>query len=256
MGLPISNDLRRRMVRASARGETCRAVAEKFEVAPSTAGRLFARYLATGSVAPAPQGRERGRGKLGPHRDYLIDRVKQKPDVTMPELAAMLSAERGVTADPSNISKLLCAAGFTYKKTLLASEQERSDVKAARLEWRCWRQPAMRRQPGRLIFVDETSVKTNMCRLRGRALCGERLKADAPFGKWHTQTFIAGLRCDSLVAPWVVNGAMDGEAFAAYIETQLAPTLEPGDVVILDNLNTHKNQRAADALAARGAWFL
>lgn len=114
----------------------------------------------------------------------------------------------------------------------------------------------MRRQPGRLIFVDETSVKTNMCRLRGRALCGERLKADAPFGKWHTQTFIAGLRCDSLVAPWVVNGAMDGEAFAAYIETQLAPTLEPGDVVILDNLNTHKSQRAADALAARGAWFV
>ena len=116
MGLPISNDLRRRMVRASASGETCRAVAEQFEVAPSTAGRLFARYQATGSVEPAPQGRERGRGKLGPHRVYLIDRVKERPDITMPELAAMLRAERGVTVDPSNISKLLCAAGFTYKK--------------------------------------------------------------------------------------------------------------------------------------------
>lgn len=116
MGLPISNDLRRRMVRASARGETCRAVAERFDVAPSTAGRLFARYQATGSVEPAPQGRECGRGKLGPHRDYIIDRVKEKPDITMPELAAMLIAERGVIVDPSNISKLLCAAGFTYKK--------------------------------------------------------------------------------------------------------------------------------------------
>lgn len=116
MGLPISNDLRRRMVRASARGETCRAVAEKFDVAPSTAGRLFARYRATGSVAPAVQGRECGRGKLGPHRDHIIERVKQKPDITMPELAAILSAERGVSVDPSNISKLLCAAGFTYKK--------------------------------------------------------------------------------------------------------------------------------------------
>lgn len=114
----------------------------------------------------------------------------------------------------------------------------------------------MRCEPGRLVFVDETSVKTNMGRLRGRSPRGERLKADAPFGKWHTQTFIAGLRCDSLVAPWVVQGAMDGEAFAAYVETQLAPTLQPGDVVILDNLNTHKSQRAADALAARGAWFL
>lgn len=114
----------------------------------------------------------------------------------------------------------------------------------------------MRKEPGRLVFVDETSVKTNMCRLRGRSPCGERLKADAPFGKWRTQTFIAGLRCDGLVAPWVVNGAMDGEAFAAYIATQLAPTLQPGDVVILDNLNVHNSQRAADALAARGSWFL
>ena len=114
----------------------------------------------------------------------------------------------------------------------------------------------MRKQLGRLVFIDETCIKTNMCRLRGRSLRGERLRGQTPFGKWHTQTFIAGLRCDSLVAPWIVNGAMDGEAFAAYIETQLAPTLQPGDVVILDNLNTHKSQRAADALAARGAWFL
>lgn len=116
MGLPISNDMRRRMVRASEDGETCRAVADRFEVAPSTAGRLFARYQLTGSIDPAPQGRERGRGKLGPHRDYIIDRVKEKPDITMPELAAMLAADRGVTVDPSNISKLLCAAGFSYKK--------------------------------------------------------------------------------------------------------------------------------------------
>lgn len=114
----------------------------------------------------------------------------------------------------------------------------------------------MRAEPGRLVFVDETSVKTNMCRLRGRAPCGERLKGDAPFGKWHTQTFIAGLRCDGLIAPWVVNGAMDGAAFETYIETQLAPVLNKGDVVILDNLNTHKSQRAAEALAERGAWFL
>lgn len=114
----------------------------------------------------------------------------------------------------------------------------------------------MRREPGRLIFIDETSVKTNMCRTRGRSPCGERLKADAPFGKWNTQTFIAGLRCDALVAPWIVEGAMDGAAFDAYVETQLAPTLNKGDIVILDNLNTHKSAKAAAALAARGAWFL
>jgi transposase len=114
----------------------------------------------------------------------------------------------------------------------------------------------MCRQPGRLVFIDETSVKTNMTPLRGRSLKGERLMADAPFGKWRTQTFIASLRCNKLIAPWIIEGAMDGPTFDAYIRTQLAPSLERGDVVILDNLNVHKSPRAAQALAERGAWFL
>ena len=114
----------------------------------------------------------------------------------------------------------------------------------------------MRRQPGRLVFIDETSVKTNMTPLRGRSLKGERLMADAPFGKWQTQTFVAGLRCDELVAPWIIEGAMDGRTFDTYIRTQLAPSLTRGDVVIRDNLNVHKSPRAAQALAERGAWFL
>ena len=146
--------------------------------------------------------------------------------------------------------------GLAIKKTLLAAEKERSDVRAARRTWIKLRQPFMRRQPGRLVFVDETSVKTNMTPLRGRSPRGERLVANAPFGKWHTQTFIAGLRCDGLVAPWIVDGAMDGPAFDAYVRTQLAPRLRQGDVVILDNLNVHKSPRAAKALAEQGAWFL
>ena len=80
--------------------------------------------------------------------------------------------------------------------------------------------------------------------------------ADAPFGKWQTQTFVAGLRCHELVAPWIIEGAMDDRTFDTYIRTQLAPCLGRGDVVILDNLNVHKSPRAAQALAERGAWFL
>ena len=114
----------------------------------------------------------------------------------------------------------------------------------------------MRDRPGRLVFIDETSVKTNMTPLRGRSARGQRLRADVPFGKWRTQTFVAGLRCDELVAPWIIEGAMDGAAFDTYVRTQLAPALKPGDVVILDNLNVHKSPRAAKALAERGAWFL
>ena len=114
----------------------------------------------------------------------------------------------------------------------------------------------MRAQPSRLVFIDETSVKTNMTPLRGRSPRGKRLLADAPFGKWHTQTFIAALRCHELVAPWIIEGAIDGPAFDAYVETQLAPALSRGDIVILDNLNVHKSPRAAQALKKRGAWFL
>ncbi len=138
----------------------------------------------------------------------------------------------------------------------MAAERARADVRQERNEWINHRQPAMHKNPGRLIFIDETSIKTNMTPTRGRSKKGERLQADAPFGKWNTQTFIAGLRCDAITAPFVVDGAMDGDKFDTYVRTQLAPTLSPGDVVIWDNLNVHKSPRAAAAIAERKAWLL
>lgn len=114
----------------------------------------------------------------------------------------------------------------------------------------------MRQEPHRLVFIDETAVKTNFTRLRGRSPVGERLYGAAPFGKWGTQTFIAGLTQNALIAPWVIAGAMNGLAFDTYIETQLAPVLDPGTVVILDNLSTHRSPRAAQALKRQGCWFL
>jgi hypothetical protein len=113
----------------------------------------------------------------------------------------------------------------------------------------------MREEAHRL--VDETGTTTKMTRLRGRARRGAPLKANAPFGHWATQkTFIAGLRCDSLTAPWVIDQPMNREIFGTYAETQLAPTLQPGDVVILDNLPSHKSAKAEVVLEQRGAWFL
>ena len=116
MGQSLSNDLRQRLVRGVKKGQSRRSVAAQFEVAPSTAVRLQKRYEETGSIAPARQGRPPGSGKLGPHKDFLIARVKAKPDITMPELAAVLKSERGVSVHPTCLSKLLCAEGFTYKK--------------------------------------------------------------------------------------------------------------------------------------------
>ncbi len=106
------------------------------------------------------------------------------------------------------------------------------------------------------MFVDETFINTKMTRLRGRSRKGERLRASAPFGHWKTHTFIAGLRCHELSAPWVIDGPMTRSAFEAYVETQLAPTLAKGDVVILDNLAVHKSVKAAQCLRQKGAWFL
>lgn len=138
----------------------------------------------------------------------------------------------------------------------MAQERDRPDVCAARHLWITQRQERMRAEPQRLVFLDETSVKTNLTRLRGRTPIGERLYGTAPFGKWRTQTFIAGLTSEELIAPWVIEGAMNQAAFDTYVETQLAPLLSPGTVVILDNLSTHKSSRAAEALRQRQCWFL
>ena len=99
-------------------------------------------------------------------------------------------------------------------------------------------------------------VNTKMTRLRGRSRKGERLRACTPFGHWKTHPFIAGLRCHELTAPWVIDGPITRAAFEAYVETQLAPTLNRGDVVVLDNLAVHKSPKAAACLKERGAWFL
>lgn len=114
----------------------------------------------------------------------------------------------------------------------------------------------MREEPDRLVFLDKTATTTKMTRLRGRAKHGQRFKAKAPFGHWGTQTFIAALRCDGLTAPWIMKDAMNRVLFETYVETQLAQTLRPGDVVIPDNLSCHKSEQAKAALKERGAWFL
>lgn len=118
MGRAVSSDLRLRIVKGISGGKSRRGVAAQFEVAPSTAVRIQARYAATGSVAPARQGRPEGSGKLGPYREAIVGKVKARPDITMPDLAIWLEAEHGVSVDPSNLSKLLCREGFTYKKTV------------------------------------------------------------------------------------------------------------------------------------------
>lgn len=110
--------------------------------------------------------------------------------------------------------------------------------------------------PGKLVFLDETWAKTNMTRPRGRALCGERLVCHTPFGHWKTTPFLAGLRVSGLTAPLVIDGAVNGTVFVSYVRQHLAPTLSAGDILVMDNLTSHKVAGVREAVEARGARVL
>lgn len=105
----------------------------------------------------------------------------------------------------------------------------------------------------RLVFLDETWASTNMTRTHGRCPQGKRLIMDVPHGHWKTTTFVAALRLDGLTAPTVVDGAMTGDVFLAYVEQQLVPTLKAGDVVVMDNLSSHKRSAVRQAIERAGA---
>jgi transposase len=106
------------------------------------------------------------------------------------------------------------------------------------------------------VFIDETWASTNMARRYGRAPRGERLRVGVPHGPWKTTTFVAGLRRDGLVAPWVIDGAINREAFETYVEKVLAPELRRDDVVIMDNLSSHKGPKVRAMIEAAGAQLL
>ena len=123
-------------------------------------------------------------------------------------------------------------------------------MRAARSRWR-------KAQPqwdsARLVFIDETGLNTKMARLYGRALRSQRCVAAVPQGHWKTSTFIAALRCDGLAAPFLIEGAVNAEVFTAYLREVLCPELKKGDIVILDNLSTHKIPSVAELITAQGA---
>jgi len=142
------------------------------------------------------------------------------------------------------------ATALRTKKVLHASERERTDVARARRRW-------IREQglldSTHLIFIDETSVNTNMARAYGRGVEGERVIGRVPFAAWKTLTFVAALRCDCMTAPMLIKGAMNGEAFLAYIEQCLVPTLTRGDIVVMDNVPSHKVDGIQAAIEGAGA---
>jgi len=133
---------------------------------------------------------------------------------------------------------------------VVAGERDRPDVARRRAQWTKYQG---RIDPYRLVFIDETWTKTNMAPLRGWAPLGMRLAAKVPHGHWNTTTFLAALRHDRIDAPWLLEGPIDGESFQIYVENVLVPTLRPGDIVIMDNLGSHKGKAVRRLIRAAGA---
>lgn len=143
--------------------------------------------------------------------------------------------------------------GSLGKKTAHAAEQERPDILKRRRDW-FESQPDL--DPQRLVFIDESWASTNMARRYGRSARGERLRSGMPHNHWRMTTFVAGLRLAGMVAPMVLDGPINGVAFQAYVDQVLVPELKPGDIVIMDNLGSHKGAGVRAAVEAAGASLL
>ncbi len=248
MARPYSTDLRDRVVASVASGRTCRATAALFGVSVSSVVKWCQRVRATGSVAAYWMGGHRRRVLAG-ERDWLLARLVEKPDLTLRALVAEM-VDRGIPASYGAVWRLLKAEGITVKKSLFAAEQDRPDVARRRVRWK---QYQGRLDPRRLVFIDETWAKTNMTRQHGRCLRGRRLVAKVPHGRWRTLTFLAALRHDRIEAPCVIDGPINGLSFLAYVEQVLLPTLRTGDIVIMDNLGSHKRQAIRRLIRTVGA---
>src|ERR1700716_3189090 len=237
MARPYSTDLRDRVVASVSGGRTCRATAALFGVSVASVVKWSQRFRATGSAAAYKMGGWR-QLLLKSEREWLVARIAENPALTLRAVVAELAA-RGTPASYGAVWRFFRREGITFKKSLHASEQDRPDVARRRARWQKYQG---RLDPKRLVFIDETWAKTNMTRRHGRCARGSRLVAKVPHRRWRTLTFLAALRCDRIEAPCVIDGPINGISFQAYVEQFLIPALGTGDIVIMDNLGSHKGQ--------------
>ena len=250
MPKPYSVDLRARVIEEVETGASRREAAERYGISPSVVVIWVQRFEETGSVAAKPSG-----GSTSPleqHAEFLLGLIADQPDLTLDEIIAAMRKRR-IAGSRSAVWRFFARRNISFKKTLYAAEQKRADVARARRRW-------MREQgmfdPARLVFIDETCTNTAMVRLRGRAPRGERLVGYAPHGHWKTITFVGGLRQRGMTAPFVLEGAMNGPMFLAYVKQCLVPTLKRGEIVLMDHLPVHKVAGVAEAIEAAGATLI
>jgi transposase len=250
MPKPYSQDLRMRVVEAVKSGASRREAAELYGISPSVVVIWMQRWAQTGSIEAKPSGGSTS--PLDEYAEFLLGLTVEQPDMTLDEIVAAMS-KAGIAGSRTAVWRFYERHDISFKKSLYAAEQKRAEYARARRRW-------MREQgmfdPARLVFIDETSTNTTMVRLYGRCPRSERLVGFAPHGHWKTITFVAGLRLRGMTAPFVLEGAMNGQIFLAYVKQCLVPTLKRGDIVVLDNLPVHKVAGIEEAIEAAGATLL
>lgn len=246
---PYDVEFRSEILAACDTNEERRAIALRFKVSESWLRRIQQQRRETGQVAPktaAPR-----QPVWHAWADWLVAKITSRPDIYLRELQAELKQECGEEVCLGTI----CAACQALKqsrkkKTLVASEQDRPDVVEQRAAWRDSQELI---DPARVVFIDETWAKTNMTRTYGRSELGTRLVEQTPCGRWQTTTFLGALRAEGFIAPLTVEGGINGELFRGWVEQHLVPVLKVGDIVVMDNLSSHKVAGIRQAIEAAGA---
>jgi len=250
--MALSDDLRERVVNAVVEcGLSRNQAAKRFGVSIASAVRWVARFHAKGEVSPDPMGGDRRSGRIEAHADYLLGLIRREPDITLAEIRDKLIANSHEAFSTSVLWRFFDRHGITFKKkTAHAEEQQRADVLTQR---RKWFEGQLDLDPTKLVFIDETGATTNMARKWGRCRRGRRLRVGIPHGHYKTVTLVAGLRLSGLVAQKAFDRPMNAATFEEWVEKCLVPKLSPGDVVIMDNLSSHKGPRVEELIKAAGA---
>jgi transposase len=246
----LSQALRERVVAAVEGGMSCRRAAERFGVSAASAICWRQLVLQHGTPAAKPQGGDRRSAPIEEHAGLIHAAIEQQSDITLDELRLML-AGHGVSTSIATRWRFFARHRITRKKRRATRPSRTVPTSWAACEE--WFDGQLDLDPDKLVFIDETWASTNMATRHGRCRRGERLRAGVPFGHWKTTTFVAGLRRTGMIAPMVLDGPINREAFLAYVDQVLAPELQPGDVVIINNLSSHKGADVRELIEAAGA---
>ncbi|HEV2553639.1 MAG TPA: IS630 family transposase [Bosea sp. (in: a-proteobacteria)] len=250
MSRALSVDLRVRVLGAVAAGATHREAAERFGVSAASVSRWRKRERDQGDPRPGRLGGDRRSDRIEAHHDAVMAALGPGRDATIEEVRASL-ARQGLVFGFGTIQRFFARHAITpQKKTAHATEQDRPDVLTRREEWF---EDQLDLDPDRLVFIDETWASTNMARRHGRCRRGERLRVGVPHGHWKTTTFVGALTLRGFIAPWVLDGPINRDAFETYVQKVLVPELRPGDIVVMDNLSSHKGPRVREMIEAAGA---